>query len=130
MPSINPQGGPPLAGGPVGTAFTCLLRLEMKTGRVDLMGLPPGMAINEPVHIPSSRPGHHGWLLLVVDREAGDDYVSELWVVDGDNISAGAVARVKLPVPLRPQVHGWWVSAEQLANSRQPKAAADAAAAF
>ena len=35
MPSINPQGGPPLSGGPVGTAFTCLLRVELDTGKVD-----------------------------------------------------------------------------------------------
>ena len=127
---MNPQGGPPLSGGPVGTAFNCLLRVEMQTGRVDMLGLAPGMAINEPVHIPSSRAGHHGWLLAVVDREAGDDYESELWVLDGDNIAAGAVARVKLPVPLRPQVHGWWVSAAQLAGSRQPRPAASAPAAF
>jgi carotenoid cleavage dioxygenase len=130
MPSMNPQGGPPLSGGPVGTAFNCLLRVEMQTGRVDMLGLAPGMAINEPVHIPSSRAGHNGWLLAVVDREAGDDYESELWVLDGDDIAAGAVARVKLPVPLRPQVHGWWVSAAQLAGSRQPRPAASAPAAF
>jgi carotenoid cleavage dioxygenase len=118
LPSVNPQGGPPLPGGPVGAAFTCLLRVETQTGKVDMMGLPPGMAINEPVHVPSARPGHEGWLLAVVDREAHGDYDSELWVIDADNISAGAVARVFVPVPLRPQVHGWWVSAAQLANAR------------
>jgi carotenoid cleavage dioxygenase len=118
LPSVNPQGGPPLPGGPVGSAFTCLLRVETQTGRVDMMGLPPGMALNEPVHIPSAKAGHEGWLLAVVDREAHGDYDSELWVIDADNISAGAVAKVPLPVPLRPQVHGWWVSAAQLAKAK------------
>jgi carotenoid cleavage dioxygenase len=55
----------------------------------------------------------------VVDREAGSDYLSELWILDADHISAPPVARVKVPVPLRPQVHGWWVSEAQLANAKQ-----------
>ncbi len=118
MPSVNPNGGPPLAGGPVGTAFNCLLRVDLTTGRVDAMGLEPQMAINEPVHIPSSRQDHNGWLMMVVDREAGDDYQSELWIVDADNVAAGPVAKVKVPVPLRPQVHGWWVSKAELAKAR------------
>jgi carotenoid cleavage dioxygenase-like enzyme len=118
LPAVNPKGGPPLSGGPVGTAFNCLQRLEMQTGKVEMMELDPGMSINEPVHVPSKRPGHEGWLLAVVDREADGDYKSELWVIDGDRIDAGPVARVKLPVPLRPQVHGWWVSAAQLAKAK------------
>jgi carotenoid cleavage dioxygenase len=118
MPSINPQGGPPLGGGPVGTAFNCLLRLDLPTGRVDALTLDPEMAINEPVHIPSSRADHNGWLMMVVDRAVRDDYESELWIVDADNVAAGAVAKVRLPVPLRPQVHGWWVSAAELSKSR------------
>ena len=118
LPSMNPQGGPPLVGGPVGSAFNCLLGLDLSIGRVDMLGLEPGMAINEPVHVPSSQPGHNGWLMMVVDRQASEDYKSELWIVAADAIAAGPVAKVHLPVPLRPQVHGWWVSADQLANSK------------
>ena len=59
-----------------------------------------------------------GWLLCVVDREAGTDYESQLWVIDGDRVEAGPVARIKVPVPMRPQVHGWWVSEAQLARAR------------
>jgi carotenoid cleavage dioxygenase-like enzyme len=124
MPSMNPQGGPPLSGGPVGTAFNCLLRVDLTTGRVDALGLEPEMAINEPVHIPSARAGHNGWLMMTVDRVAGDDYKSELWIVDADNIAAGAVAKVRVPVPMRPQVHGWWVPAAELAKSRHKAARA------
>jgi carotenoid cleavage dioxygenase len=56
--------------------------------------------------------------MMVVDRQASEDYKSELWIVAADAIAAGPVAKVRLPVPLRPQVHGWWVSADQLANSK------------
>jgi carotenoid cleavage dioxygenase-like enzyme len=118
MPSMNPNAkGPPLGGGPVGTAFNCLLRLDLATGRVEMLGLDAGMAVNEPVLVPSARADHNGWLLMVVDRQVADDYKSELWVVDADNITAGPVAKVPVPVPMRPQVHGWWVSAAELAKS-------------
>jgi carotenoid cleavage dioxygenase-like enzyme len=119
LPSMNPQAkGPPLGGGPVGTTFNCLLRVEMNTGKVDALGLDPAMAINEPVHVPSGKPGHNGYLIFVVDRAAEEDFKSELLIIDADNITAPPLARVKLPVPLRPQVHGWWVSAAQLAKAK------------
>jgi carotenoid cleavage dioxygenase-like enzyme len=122
--SMNPAGGPPLPGGPVGAAFNALIRLEPESGRVTAMTLEPDMAISEPVHIPSTCGGHDGWLLAVVDRRAGENvFESELWVIDAGDIAAGAVARVPVPVRLRPQVHGAWVSERQLADrATQPTA--------
>ncbi len=117
--SMNPQGGPPLPGGPVGFAFNALLQIEPGNGRIDMMGLEFGMAISEPVHVPSLQTGHDGWLLMVVDRQAGEgDFKSELWVVDANAIAAGPVARVPMPLPMRAQVHGAWVSAAQLATAK------------
>lgn len=117
--SINPQGGPPLPGGPVGAAFNTMLRIEPGNGRIDMLPLEFGMAISEPVHVPSAQPDHEGWLLAVIDRQvATDRFTSELWVVDARNIAAGPVARVAIPVPLRAQVHGAWVSGEQLAQAQ------------
>jgi carotenoid cleavage dioxygenase len=119
LPTMNPQAkGPPLVGNVVGAAFNCLLRIDLVTRRVDALAMDPGMAINEPVHVPSSTPGHGGWLLAVVDREAARDYDSELWILDADNIAAPPVAKVMIPLPVRPQVHGAWVSARQLAQAR------------
>ncbi|WP_324699199.1 carotenoid oxygenase family protein [Novosphingobium sp. RL4] len=117
--TVNPQGGPPLPGGPVGVAFNMMLRIEPGNGRVDAMPLGPEMAINEPVHVPASAPGKDGWLLTVVDRRTGpDSFASELWIIDGADIAKGPVARVPMPVPMRAQVHGAWVSAEQLAQGK------------
>lgn len=117
--SINPQGGPPPLGGPVGVAFNLLFRIEPGNGRLEAMGLPPGSAINEPVHIPSSDPHHEGWLLAVIDHPSGDDsHSSEVWVIDAGEVAKGPIAKVKVPVKLRPQVHGWWVPEAQLAEAR------------
>lgn len=119
--SMNPGGGPPLPGGPVGAAFNALLRIEPGIGRVEMLGLDPNMAISEPVHVSAARDDHDGWLLAVVDRRTGDAaFASELWVIDAGNIAAGAVARVPVPVRMRPQVHGAWVSEAQLAARAAP----------
>src|SRR5690606_28415575 len=69
LPSMNPQAkGPPLVGNVVGAAFNCLLRIDLGSGRVDALALDPGMAINEPVHVPSTLAGQIG-------RAAGRDRV-------------------------------------------------------
>jgi carotenoid cleavage dioxygenase len=120
MPSMDPNAvGPPVIGGPVGAQFNALLRVEPETGRVSGAGFGPATSVNEPVHVPSGKPGHDGWLILVVDREiAPQQYTSELLVLDATNIGAPPVARVPLPVALHPQIHGCWVSAEQLSASK------------
>jgi len=115
--SMNPQGGPPMLGGPVGVNFNALLRIEPETGKLDLMGLPPGAAISEPAHVVSSTPGHGGWLFMVIDiprSPVPGDYLSEVWIVEADRISAPPVAIIKIGRPLRSQVHGTWVSRQQL----------------
>jgi hypothetical protein len=37
---MNPQGGPPMLGGPVGINFNCLMRIEPGNGRLSVMGVP------------------------------------------------------------------------------------------
>jgi carotenoid cleavage dioxygenase len=119
MLSMNPQlQGPPLFSGPVGVSFNMLLRLDgmdTATPRVtQALPLPPQGGYNEPVHVPAADPAHDGWLVMIVDQQAGDQLVHEAWVVDAGNIGAGPVAKVVIPARLRPQVHGWWVPQAQL----------------
>ncbi len=117
MLTMNPEmQGPPVAGGPVGAMFNMLLRLDFTGQPIQALPLPPGHCFNEPVHVPSARVGHEGWLLAVVDQQTGaDDFKHALWILDGGNIAAGPVARIAIPHRLRPQVHGWWVSAAEFA---------------
>lgn len=119
MLTMDPQMlGPPVLGGPVGVMFNTLLRLDFRGGPPQALPLGPGMSYNEPVHVPSREAGHEGWLVTVVDRQTGaDSFEHECWIVNAGDVAAGPVARVKIPHRLRPQVHGWWVSAEQLAKA-------------
>jgi carotenoid cleavage dioxygenase-like enzyme len=123
--SMDPNAkGPPLSGGPVLSAFNCLLRIEPGTGRIDSFSMPPGWAINEPVHVPPANGGAGGgWLVTVVDEQRGDDFLSEIWIFDAVQVAAGPVAKVKIPIRQRPQVHGWWVPMADLANSKVGAAA-------
>lgn len=125
LPTYDPRLGPPVLGGPVGVTFNAVLRVNVVTGQVDALTFGPGWAFNEPVHVPSKTPGHDGWLLLTVDHVIDENrHESELLVIDATDIAKGPIARVKMPVPLHPQVHGWWVSAAELAKSKhQDKAA-------
>ena len=124
--SMNPEGGPPMLGGPVGANFNALLRFEPGNGRVSLMGLPPGAAISEPAHVPSKEPGHGGWVMSVIDvpknpdpaQQVPGDYLSELWIMEADNVEAGPVAKVRTGLSLRSQVHGTWVGRDKLDASK------------
>lgn len=110
--------GPPVLGGPVGAMFDLLLRLDMRGGPPQAFALPVGSCFNEPVHVPSREADHEGYLLTVVDHQTGpDSFTHECWVFDAGHVAGGPVARVAIPRRLRPQVHGWWVSAQQLARA-------------
>ena len=117
--TMNPEAkGPPIVGGPVGAMFNMLLRIEPETGRLDALPLPPAHCLNEPVHVPSQTPGHEGWLIMIVDHQTGaNDFAHAAWIVDAGKIAAGPVAKIHIPARLRPQVHGWWVSAAQRAEA-------------
>jgi carotenoid cleavage dioxygenase len=98
--------------------FNMLFRINPETGELDALTFPPAHSISEPVHIVSAQPGHGGWLVLIVDHQTGEnDFTHAAWVVAADDISAGPVAKVRIPHRLRPQVHGWWVGAEALAQA-------------
>jgi carotenoid cleavage dioxygenase-like enzyme len=116
MLTMNPEmQGPPVAGGPVGAMFNMLLRLDFTGKPAQALGLQPGSCFNEPVHVPSAKAGHEGWLLTVVDSQTGpSEFKHALWIIDAGNVGEGPIAKAAIPHGLRPQVHGWWVGAAEL----------------
>lgn len=113
--NYDPRVGPPNIHSVVGAGFNTLQRINVQTGEHDALPLGPDHSINEPVHIPSTQPGHEGWLAAVVDCHS--TMLSELWFIEAGAIGKGPVARAQLGRRLRPQIHGTWVQMEQLESS-------------
>jgi carotenoid cleavage dioxygenase-like enzyme len=109
---FDPQSGPPLIAGPVGVGFNTVSRLEIKSGRVQSMHLDVPATVQEPVHIPSKKPGHEGYLAFIADLHT--ENLSDVLILEAEHIEKGPIARIKLPLRLRTQVHGNWVSAEEI----------------
>ncbi len=110
--SFEPEFGPPNIAGPVGAGFNTLRRLEVKSGKMQTYCDGPHSTLSEPIHIPSKQAGHEGYLALVADDH--QKFLSEIWVMEAADIQKGPIARVKLPMRLRNQVHGNWVEADRL----------------
>ena len=99
--------GPPIVAGPVGPGFNAIHRLNVKTGERRTYVPGPNRTIQEHVHIASTKPGHEGYLLFIVDLH--DKWVSEAHLLEAEHPENGPIARIQIPFRLRNQVHGTWV---------------------
>jgi len=109
---VDLESAPPLIAGPVGPGFNTLTRIDMKSGKHQSLRLDVPATLQEPVHIPSKKPGHEGYLALVVDLHA--ENLSDVLILEAEHIEKGPIARIKIPLRLRTQVHGNWVPAENI----------------
>lgn len=109
---FDPVSGPPLTAGPVGIGFNTISRLEVKSGKLQSWHLDMPATIQEEVHIPSKIPGHEGYLAFVADLHS--EKLSDVLILEAGNLAKGPLARIKMPLRLRNQVHGNWVPAEEL----------------
>ncbi len=110
--TYDPRNGPPMISGPVGAGFNTVLRVNVKTGAIKSLSLGPKVTVQEHIHIPSSKPGHEGYLAFVADLH--DENLSEAVIVEAEHLDKGPICTIKLPMRLRCQVHGTWVPAEAL----------------
>ena len=109
---VDLRFGPPILSGPVGAGFNTLTRLEVKSGKMTDLFIGPACTVQEHVHIPSSKPGHEGYLVYIVDRH--DENQAELHVTEAEHLAKGPIARIKVPLRLRSGVHANWVPAKTL----------------
>lgn len=112
--NYDPNCGPPLMTGAAYFGFNCLTRMEVKSGKSTQFSLGPGTTVNEPIHVPSQQAGHEGYLIYVTDLH--EEWKSDVLVLDAGNIEKGPLARIKLPLRLRNQVHGMWYSADKISG--------------
>ena len=112
--TYDPRNGPPMLSGPVGAGFNTIIRINVKTGEMKTLSLDPRVTLQEHIHVPSKHHGHEGYLMFVADMH--DQNLSEAVVAEAESLKV--LARIKLPLRLRCQVHGTWVPAEALPADR------------
>ena len=93
-------------------------RLDHETGELETYAPGPGDAVQECQFVPRSpdAPEGDGWLLVPVNRISENR--SDLVVLDAQDIAAGPVATIKLPVRVRATFHGTWVPADALESGK------------
>jgi carotenoid cleavage dioxygenase len=84
----------------------------------------PGDGVQESQFVPrhANAPEGDGWLLLTVSRVA--KMRSDLVILDAQDIAAGPVATLRLPVRVRAVFHGMWVPEQALSRSATASRAA------
>ncbi len=95
--------------GSPGSIHMPLHRIDVERGSVETLDLGPSWAFGEVVFVPrdGAASESEGWLVgYATDREAGR---SDLVVVAADDVAAGPVARVHLPVRVPDGFHGNWL---------------------
>ena len=87
-------------------------QIDWETGELMVHEL-EGAAAQEPVFIPRSPDAAEGdgFVLTVVDRFA--DKTTELHILDGNDVSRPAIAKIKLPFAMPMAFHGCWVPSRQ-----------------
>jgi carotenoid cleavage dioxygenase-like enzyme len=90
-------------------AATGFIKFDMQTGGSQRYDFPGGISPGEPFFVPAAdnTAEDHGYVLSYVYEPSTRS--SDLWIMDADNITAGAIARVKLPVRVPVGFHGVWV---------------------
>lgn len=105
FPAIGPKMG---GGAPI---YNSLGHLTLSTGIYEKYNPGSTHLIQEPIFIPRSANEGDGWLMALVNNlEVG---YSELHLVDTKNFEKPQ-AIIKLPVRLRPGLHGNWVGTDEL----------------
>lgn len=95
-------------------------RLDFETGKLDVYSPGPGDTVQECQFVPRTPDAAEGdgWLLVPVARVSKNR--SDLVILDAQDLAAGPVATIRLPVRVRSTFHGTWVPKEALATGLYP----------
>jgi carotenoid cleavage dioxygenase len=105
------------AGSITGMFINCLGHIDHASARQDVFYVGPVSSLQEPTFIPKSANAAEGEGYLVVLANRHDELRSDLLVLDAQNLEAGPVATIKLPLKLRNGLHGNWVPIELLPSA-------------
>lgn len=94
--------------------FNTLARINVRTGATDYYTGKLTEVFQEPIFIPKSETASEGDGYLAMIVTLLDEQRSDLLLIDASDIAAGPIATVRLPIRLRPGLHGFWASRNYL----------------
>lgn len=102
------------AGPIMGFFFNTFVTMDMSTGKHQGWFAGDTSSTQEPVFVPKSAtaPEGEGYVMGIVNRRA--EHRCDLVILDAQNMEAGPVAVVRLPVRLKYGIHGNWVPSAAL----------------
>ena len=89
--------------------YNSCCKANVKTGEYNIWYAGANTGVQEPVFIPRNDACCEADGYLIVFLNHFDTMLSSLAILDTKDLSAGPVARIKLPFRLRSGVHGSWV---------------------
>ena len=96
------------------TASPCFARVDHQTRTHEIWDSGPGTSLAEPCFAPKGPHAREGeGYLLGVRYHLEEGLRSDLVVLDAEHLADGPLCTVRLPVQASPQIHGWWVPADQ-----------------
>lgn len=98
--------------GDYGFEFAGTLHRDMRTGREQVWDPGPHERAGEVSFVPTGRGEGEGWLLTFAYDRTTD--TSALAILDAQDVAAGPVARVHLPVKVPFGFHGLWIPEEDV----------------
>ena len=106
--------GCPSPDDPVRWKPVCYARVDHQTRSFVLWQAPPDVSLGEPVFVPKRSGAREGeGYLLGVGWHHREALRSDLFIFDAERVGEGPLATVQLPVQAAPQIHSWWVGANE-----------------
>jgi carotenoid cleavage dioxygenase-like enzyme len=95
-------------GSPAGVLMNCLLHKDLARGTEQHWWCGPVSSLQEPCFIPRHKaaPEGDGWVVQVCNRL--DEQRSDLLLFEAQDIAAGPIATIQIPVRMRFGLHGNW----------------------
>ncbi|MEN4980895.1 carotenoid oxygenase family protein [Erwinia billingiae] len=94
--------------------FNQLAHIDVESGDCDVWFPGDAQCFQEPIFVPRSKDSAEGdgYVIALLNHLHGDN--TELVVLDSLQMSAGPLARIKIPFRMRMSLHGNWTPAESL----------------
>ncbi|MFZ1991086.1 MAG: carotenoid oxygenase family protein [Alphaproteobacteria bacterium] len=94
------------------------MKIDHQTGKVSSFFAGDGSTLNEMCFAPrNAKAGEGDGYLVGIATRHKEGGRSDLVIVDTQNMEAGPVATVKMPYRVPGQIHGFWVSGDQLPSN-------------